>query len=75
MKQRLGFVLVFVGLIAFVVMLTGSYQSLQAQVGTASLRGTVTDPSGASVPSAEVTLESMTRKAARETVTDSAGSS
>ena len=74
MTQRLCVVLAFTGLIAFVLILTGSYQPLQAQVGTASLRGAVTDPSGAAVPSAEVTLESMTRKAARQTVTDTAGS-
>lgn len=63
---------VFAGLVALVI-LTSSYQPLQAQVGTASLNGTVTDPSGAAVPSAEVVLESVTRKAARKTVTDSAG--
>ena len=46
---------------------------LQAQIGTASLSGTVTDPSGAAVPDAQVTLESTTRKASRETVTSATG--
>src|SRR5437867_2860765 len=72
--QRVGVRLVFAGLIAFAVILTGLYQPLQAQVGTASLSGVVTDPSGAAIPSAEVALESMTRKAARQTVTDAVGS-
>jgi hypothetical protein len=63
----------FASLIAFAVILTGFYQPLQAQVGTASLSGLVTDPSGAAIPSAEVSLESMTRKAARKTVTDLVG--
>ena len=72
MTRRLG--VVFASSIAFAVILTGSYQSLQAQVGTASLSGTVTDPSGAAIPSAEVTLESMTRRAARQTITDQSGS-
>ena len=61
-------------LIAYAVIVTAIYQPLQAQVGTASLSGMVTDPSGAAIPSAEVALESMTRKAARKTVTDSVGS-
>ncbi|PYV88481.1 MAG: hypothetical protein DMG05_15575, partial [Acidobacteria bacterium] len=74
MTLRLRIGLVFAGLIAFVVILTGSCQPLRAQVGTASLGGTVTDPSGAAIPSAGVALESMTRKAARQTVTDPAGS-
>ncbi|MBZ5564902.1 MAG: TonB-dependent receptor, partial [Acidobacteriia bacterium] len=74
MKRRIRVVLVFVGLIALAVILTGFYQPLRAQVGTASLSGMVTDPSGAAVPNAEITLESMTRKASRETVTDAAGS-
>jgi hypothetical protein len=52
MTRRPG--VVFASSIVFAVILTGSYQSLQAQVGTASLSGTVTDPSGAAIPSAEV---------------------
>ncbi|MGH9398648.1 MAG: carboxypeptidase regulatory-like domain-containing protein [Terriglobia bacterium] len=46
---------------------------VRAQLGTASLSGTVTDASGASVPGAQVTIQSTTRKASRQTVTDSAG--
>src|SRR5438045_3108547 len=52
----------FASLIALAIFLTGFYRPLQAQVGTASLSGVVTDPSGAAIPSAEVALESMTRK-------------
>src|SRR5262245_54621679 len=70
--RRLGFL--SAGLIALPVILSGLHQPLQAQVGTASLRGTVSDPSGAAIPTAEVSLESMTRNAARQTVTDPAGS-
>jgi hypothetical protein len=44
-----------------------------AQVGTASLGGSVTDPSGSSVPHATVTLESVTQKYSRATTTNAAG--
>jgi len=64
----------FARLVTLAVILTGFHQPLRAQVGTASLSGMVADPSGAAIPSAEVGLESMTRKAVRKTVTDSLGS-
>jgi len=64
----------FARLVTLAVILTGFHQPLRAQVGTASLSGMVADPSGAAIPSAEVSLESMTRKAVRKTVTDSLGS-
>jgi hypothetical protein len=47
--------------------------SLDAQMGTATLSGMVTDPSGSAVPNAQATLASATEKASRQTVTDSAG--
>src|SRR5579864_4434624 len=46
---------------------------LRAQVGTATLSGTVTDPSGGIVPKARVLVESVERKFSRESVTDSTG--
>ena len=46
---------------------------LGAQMGTATLSGIVTDPSGSAIPAAQVTLESATEKASRQTVTDVAG--
>jgi hypothetical protein len=47
---------------------------LNAQVlNTATLSGTVSDPSGAGVPRAVVTLESVTENASRSTVTDASG--
>jgi hypothetical protein len=47
--------------------------SLKAQIGTATLSGSVTDPTGALIPAAHVSLQSMTEKAHRETVSDPAG--
>ena len=46
---------------------------LKAQIGTASLSGNVTDPTGALIPGAHVSLQSTSEKAARETVSDAAG--
>jgi hypothetical protein len=46
---------------------------LAAQMGTATLSGTVTDPSGSAILSAGVTLASATEKASRQTLTDAAG--
>jgi hypothetical protein len=46
---------------------------LKAQIGTATLSGNVTDPAGALIPGAHVSLQSTTEKAARETVSDPAG--
>ena len=44
-----------------------------AQVGTSSLSGTVTDPSGAAIPNATVTLNSAEQTFTRTTKTESAG--
>src|SRR5262245_7108003 len=46
---------------------------LLAQMGTATLSGIVSDPSGSTIPAAQVTLASSTEKATRQTVTDAAG--
>src|SRR5262249_18334342 len=46
---------------------------IPAQVGTASLSGFITDSSGASVPSAAMTLKSTLQKYTRETVSSSGG--
>src|SRR5690349_4820042 len=50
-----------------------SIATLHAQVGTATLSGLITDPSGASVPKGQVTIESTERKFTRRTVTDELG--
>ena len=50
-----------------------SLSVLRAQVGTASLGGLVTDPSGSVVSGASVTLESTSQKYSRPTTTNSAG--
>jgi hypothetical protein len=54
-------------------LMLGCAAYLAAQLGTATLSGTVTDPSGAAVPGAQVTLESTTEKAQREVRTVSNG--
>src|SRR5438270_1319574 len=46
---------------------------LNAQVGSASLSGVVSDPSGAAIPNAEVTLRSTRQNLTRTTRTASAG--
>ena len=47
--------------------------NVRAQIGTATLSGSVTDPTGALIPRAHVSLQSMTEKATRETASDAAG--
>lgn len=71
--KRRRFVLVCVGLIAFAFILTGSYPPAKAQVGMATLGGTVTDPSDALVPGAQVTLSNAELKEERKAVTNSVG--
>ena len=44
-----------------------------AQVGTATLSGTIADTTGAVLPSAEITLKSTTQQYTRETTTDMRG--
>src|ERR1700719_614910 len=50
-----------------------SGSGLYAQMGTATLSGVVTDPSGATVPKAVVVLESTERKFSRRSTTDDLG--
>jgi Carboxypeptidase regulatory-like domain len=56
---------------SLLVLCCGTY--VNAQMGVAVLSGTVTDPTGALVPGAKVTLSSATENATRDTVADSKG--
>ncbi|MEA2262761.1 MAG: hypothetical protein QOJ51_5586 [Acidobacteriaceae bacterium] len=60
------------GLLGFVVLLLVSVSACFAQ-STATLAGTVTDPTGAVVPNANVKVRSLSTNTLRETVSDSAG--
>jgi hypothetical protein len=60
------------GLLGFVVLLLVSVSACFAQ-STATLSGAVTDPSGAVVPGAQVTVHSLATGLDRQLVTDSAG--
>jgi hypothetical protein len=60
------------GLSGFVVLLLVSVGTCFAQ-STATLSGTVTDPSGAVVPGAQITVHSLATGLDRQLVTDSAG--
>src|SRR3984885_4772931 len=60
------------GLLGFVVLLLVSVGACFAQ-STATLSGIVTDPSGAVVPGAQVTVHSLATGLDRQLVTDSAG--
>src|SRR5260370_22984850 len=60
------------GLLGFVVLLLVSVSTCFAQ-STATLSGVVTDPSGAVVPGAQVTVHSLATGLDRQLVTDSAG--
>jgi len=60
------------GLLGFVVLLLVSVGASFAQ-STATLAGTVTDPTGAVVPNASVKVRSLATNTLRETVSDSAG--
>lgn len=67
--------LVFVAmLLTLVLCLAGSGQSYAQQPNMAMLSGTVSDPSGAPIPGAQVVLQSTTEKRSRQAVTDSIGS-
>src|SRR2546421_11944965 len=56
---------------ALSLVLTGGIA--QAQIATASLNGTVTDPSGALIPGASVSLKNVATNVERTTTTNSAG--
>ena len=43
---------------------------LAAQMGVATLSGTITDPSALAIPNAQVTLEGVTEKTSRQTVNE-----
>src|ERR1700723_751584 len=60
------------GLLGFVMLLLVSVGTCFAQ-STATLSGTVTDPSGAVVPGAQVTVHSLATGLDRQLVTDNAG--
>ena len=62
-----------VGLIAALAVMLRIGEPLLAQVGTATLNGSVTDPSGTAVPNASVKLESTEQKYTRTTVTEVSG--
>jgi Carboxypeptidase regulatory-like domain len=55
------------------LMVVGRPSMLPAQVGTASLGGFVTDPSGAAIPNASVRLESVSEKYSRIAATGASG--
>ena len=63
------------GRIAVLVLMVGSVPCIQAQIATttATISGTISDPSGAVVPNAEVTLVSPEAAVSRKFVTDSHG--
>src|SRR5437870_1845173 len=55
------------------IVLTLSCSALFAQLPTSTLNGTVTDPQGAAVANAKVTIVSQTTGAVRDTTTDAQG--
>jgi Carboxypeptidase regulatory-like domain len=69
MRVRSLFTQVFI-MVFLCVMLP---ESILGQMGMATLSGTVTDPSGAVVPGAQVALQSVTENATRRTVTNAVG--
>ena len=66
--------LLAINLLAIVFGLFCSVPSLLAQGTSAALSGTVTDPAGAGVPGASVTLENVDTHTEQKTVTSEAGS-
>jgi len=73
MRDRDNRILAVVAGSVTVLVLLGFSQRLDAQLGMATLSGMVTDPSGAGIPNAQVTLESATEQRSRQLVTDSTG--
>src|SRR5690242_8479816 len=64
------------GVLAFfllIVLMLGGAGMLRAQVNTASLSGTVTDPQGAPIKSANITAINLATGAERNTATDDSG--
>ncbi|MBS1801354.1 MAG: TonB-dependent receptor [Acidobacteria bacterium] len=64
---------ILVAICAAMISIQGSSIPAYGQVGTATLSGTVTDPSDALVPNASVVLEGTETKSRRVTVSDAAG--
>ena len=62
----------FAGIVAISVVFIFS-AALHAQVGTASLKGVIADPSGAVIPDAQITLESTLLQFVRTAESDTAG--
>jgi hypothetical protein len=62
----------FIASVAFLWLLS-PFATLYAQAITATVVGTVTDPSGAAVPKAEVTIQNAETNQARKAVTDGNG--
>ena len=62
-------------LFVFVILAAGLFTSvpIYAQVAGATLSGTVTDPSGAAIPNAEVTIKNTATGVERDVTADSAG--
>src|SRR3954451_620809 len=60
-------------ILLFTVLLTGFGSLIHAQVGSAALSGTVSDPSGAAVPNAEVTLSAAQQSVTRTARTGNSG--
>ena len=72
MTRRLG-VSLPVALTWIILSVACALNPIFAQLGTASLSGTVQDPSGSIVPKAEITLESTLQTFSRVAMTDSEG--
>ncbi len=68
--QRLQSIVHFAGLLAVLLFVS---TSAHAQLSTADIVGTVTDPTGALVPNAKVTLQNADTREQREATTNSSG--
>ena len=71
MKRQIKGLLGLASLFLMVCLISGT--AAMGQAGTTSLRGTVTDKSGASVPEAKVRLENKSQAFERESVTGNTG--
>ena len=71
---RSSFRVLFIGWgFAILAILLGAPYPLKAQLGMATIGGVVSDPTGAALPNAKVTLESTTQKWSRQVTTSSTG--
>lgn len=71
--ERLRIMPTLASLIAWAIILAGLCQPLHAQLGMATLSGSISDPSGAGIPGATVDLMSSTEQASHRLSADSAG--